>query len=495
VFSKSINYTASAKQKVFSAIWCLQLALLFAARPYWVSLLTASLVACVASIIFIFVLTRKNINVIMPAYLLSYGISYFLYYLTLFTILSIFAYPMSRGYSSGDNIDFGRPTYLAIHAIASSLHLFLSYVLFRIKRFRNGFPFLLKEYAVIASLLFTGNILFFAALLDILFENDDIFIMSAFLLGIIAIGVGIFIWIRKGIKAFYRRKIKESGIEILERELAEKDNQIRLLTEQNNAIRVANHKTTHRLATLERSIAGIIKEMPRRDFSVELGEELHILMEDIKRLSCDYQDEVGQTKIKKPLSSTKIKMIDDLFGYFSDQCAESNIDFNLKINGSIPYMVERVIAQSDLETMIGDHLQNALIAVNAGDNPFRSILALLGLTENGYEFTVFDSGIPFEQDTLMRLGVDYTTTHADTGGSGIGLMTTFEVMSKSKASLIISENRPSHAGYSKSITIRFDNKGQYIIETYRYDDFSENERYTLKPKEVLCEEGGGVLEV
>lgn len=173
-------------------------------------------------------------------------------------------------------------------------------------------------------------------------------------------------------------------------------------------------------------------------------------------------------------------MLDDLLRYFSEQCAEKNIDFNLKISGSIPFMTEHVIPQNKLETMIGDHLQDELIAVNTSAHPFRSILAVLGLVEDFYEFAIFDSGIPFEADTLIQLGTKRVTTHADTGGSGIGFMTTFDTMRKYGASLIIDEKKTNNADYSKSVTIRFDGKHQYIIQTYRPDVFpNQDDRFIV----------------
>lgn len=279
---------------------------------------------------------------------------------------------------------------------------------------------------------------------------------------------------------FYKRRMKDRSIELLEQELAEKEKEIQRLTEQNDALRVASHKTNHRLAALEYGVAGLANRMQSGNFTMELAEDLSVTLEDVKRLSRDYQNDANLARRLKPLTSTKIRAIDELFEYFSKQCEENKVNFNLKVNGSIPHMVEHAIPQSKLETMIGDHLQDALIAVNASDNAFRSILAVLGLAEDCYELTVFDSGVPFKVDTLAQLGVERVTTHTDTGGSGIGFMTTFETMRECGVSLVISEKEPSVADFTKSVTIRFDGKNQYIIETYRPDDFpSQNDRYSI----------------
>jgi len=60
------------------------------------------------------------------------------------------------------------------------------------------------------------------------------------------------------------------------------------------------------------------------------------------------------------------------------------------------------------------------------------------------------------------------TTHAESGGTGIGFMSTFEIMSDCRASLIISEKAPPGEGiYTKSVTVRFDRRYDYKVESYR----------------------------
>jgi len=173
-----------------------------------------------------------------------------------------------------------------------------------------------------------------------------------------------------------------------------------------------------------------------------------------------------------------------LFKYYADKFAEDDIKFNLVVNGSIIYMVDNIIKAGALETLIVNHLNDAHIAINSAENTFRSIAVIIGVNdiENCYEFTVFDGGIPFEVDTLERLGSERVTTHADSGGSGIGFETTFEIIREIGASLVINEREPTMAYYSKSVSICFDRKGEYRIETYRMDSFPPSDRYIVTPR-------------
>lgn len=469
-FAKSINYIPSTNYKWIFALWCVSWAFLYAISFLWIPMVIFLPILCAISIVFIWRLNKIKLDTVISAFLLSFGVSYSLLGITSALVGLVFAPFFGIKYAN-DLIDFNEPLDLLLTFLVACLQLLFAFLLFKIKRFRNGFPFLFKKYSVILALVVAGIILVLVSLLIIPKESGvKPYFFFPLLIGIIIVGAGIIIWIRSGIKAFYKRKLKEHSVELYEQDLAEKEHAIQQLTEQNDALRGTIHKTNHRLAALERSVGGLLQEIP---LSSETSEELASALEDIKRLSKDFQNDISLVKGETNLPSTKIKMLDNLLEYFAEQCTNNKIDFILKVSGSILYMVEHMISQSKLETIIGDHLQNALIAVNASENSFRCILAILGLSENDYELSIFDSGIPFEIDTLARLGKEHVTTHANIGGSGIGFMTTFEVMQEYEASLIINEKKPSNTDFTKSVTVRFDGKNQYVIETYRPDDFSD----------------------
>lgn len=177
-----------------------------------------------------------------------------------------------------------------------------------------------------------------------------------------------------------------------------------------------------------------------------------------------------------------------MFKYMQSECDSKKIQFNLKINGNIYHMINNKIPQSRLVTLIGDHLRDAIIAIDFSNNTFKSILAVLGENKGVYEFCVFDTGIEFKIDTLLNLGLKPATTHKDSGGTGIGFMTTFETMKETKASLIIDEMREmSNTDYTKSVTIRFDGKNEYRIKSYRSDEIKKK----MKDNRIIIENKKG----
>ena len=473
-YVKSINITATVSiiHKAAMVLWCALWALFRVLAPPWMPALLIRPVTCVVFIIFIRLLTKTKFEIVVSAYLLSYGISYSMLSIATGVVASVSALFVISGNADSAVYDDNSIVFLLLGIVIVAIQLILSYLLFRIRRFRNGFPFLFNKHAVVIALIVAGVTLILVSLVIApaeVFGNSSYLLLAIF--SVVIVGIGVIIWVRRGIKAFYRKKMKELSVDLLEKELAQKKEEIRRLTIQSVAIRAADHKVIHRLTVMERSVAALVEAARENALSTKVSEELSILAEDIVRLSQDYHEGIEKTKASIPLPTTKIKMVDEMFEYFSKLFMDEDIEFNLKVNGSILYMIENIVSQSKLEIMIGDHLENARIAVNAGDGSFRSIFVVLGLVENCYELSVLDSGIPFELNTLLRLGTDCVTTHSDNGGSGIGFRTTFEAARECGASVIIIEKKPKEADFSKSVTVRFDGKNDYIVQTHRAGEF------------------------
>ena len=149
-----------------------------------------------------------------------------------------------------------------------------------------------------------------------------------------------------------------------------------------------------------------------------------------------------------------------MLSYFQKECFENNIEFIFKLDCNINKIIDNLISKNELETLLGDLLRNAIIAINHSNNKYRSIMIVLGIKENYYELDIFDSGIPFELNTLLNLGIQKCSTHLNEGGTGIGFITTFETLQNTKSSIIITEMDSEI--YSKCIGIRFDKKNKSI---------------------------------
>jgi len=476
VCGRAINHKDLNIKKIALILWCLVWAVMFSIEP--IPLLMIRVIFCTASVVFIWKLHKIKIDTALPAFLLAYGISYVFYAFAHFIASIVFNPFLSDRLMNYSVVNFNEPIFLLFYAIIAILQFLFAYFFYKIRRFKLGFPFLSERLALVVTLIIAGIILAVSSFLTSQRGNIGTFYMIfIFIIGVAVIGTGIYIWIRMNFNFFQRKKMWERNEELHLQEKEELTCQIQHYKEMHEAVRDANHRMLHRQTVTERSILRLLKKAQEYGLPAEFNEELTMELVKVQELSREYQERVG-VKVNKKLPSSNIHAIDGMFALFADRFEENDMDFNLKVNGSIVYMVEKIVNQSKLETMIGDHLQDALIAVNAGTGGMRSILAMIGEFEGCYEFSVHDSGIPFEVETLMRLGLEYVTTHAENGGSGVGFMTTFETMRECGASLIIKENVPG-SGFSKSVTIRFDGEKKYIIKTHRPDDFPLNDRYII----------------
>lgn len=88
--------------------------------------------------------------------------------------------------------------------------------------------------------------------------------------------------------------------------------------------------------------------------------------------------------------------------------------------------------------------------------------------ERKFNLTEYQTnGQPFLPEFFQDFGLKAHTTHAGNGGNGIGLMGIWKLKKKYRASLVITEYAPGTYSYTKQISLIFDAKKHYIIQTYR----------------------------
>lgn len=345
------------------------------------------------------------------------------------------------------------------------------YKLLTIKRLRNGISFLKNKEKVnnigIVGIAFVGISLLIYSKVG---TNDNFWINTYLLAGIIIEAICMFVWIRRKITKYYKQKLKEKTIEELENEIKQKDLEISKILKENQNIATINHKYSNRIKSLEEISAQILsKPEIIEKMKVEFGTDFGDIQKQINKISEEYSKEMQENiKHEKQLVKTGIFGIDNILEYMKKEAEKSNIKFELKINANIKYMIENIIDQSKLETLLGDHIKDAIIAINHSNNTYRSILTIIAIIEDCYEICIYDTGIEFEIETLLNLGTKPITTHKETGGSGIGFMTTFQTLKETKASLIIEEKHEmNNTDYTKAVRIRFDGKNEYRISSYR----------------------------
>ncbi len=393
--------------------------------------------------------------------LISYAICMVLYVISI--IINFIPYRICSEVFHIDN------DYLTLFLLLMVLSILL-YGFFKIKRFKNGFDFLKiklnNDYTdIIVMNISTIIILIYSSLGSFVRINFEKLTRNLFI-SFSIIAIIMIITIQKTLTMYYKQKLLKQTMKDYERELVEKNKEIERLKSEKFNISKITHEFYNRQKALEKSVKDKLSNM-------ETAEELGAINR-IQDLTKEYSQKLEAMKSLTTLPLTEIPEIDDMFKYMQTECDKNKIEFKLKIVGDMFYLVNHIIPKNKLATMIGDHIRDAIIAINSSKTTDREIFVILGIKDRKYELCIYDTGIEFEIDTLLKLGLEPVTTHKDTGGSGIGFLTTFETLNETKASLMIKELSDSEGNhYTKAVIIRFDNKHQYKIYSYRAKEMKE----------------------
>ena len=344
------------------------------------------------------------------------------------------------------------------------LHITLLYIFLSIKRIRKGFVFLQvnikNEYMEILILNISIVILFCTMILS---SYDKVVSRKAWI-GLTIFSIIMFITIQKSLQLYYKQKLQEREVEEIKEELKNKDKEIKELEKENLKLNKKNHSIAHKQKSLE-------YELEQMLLNDQIVDGNHI-KDKIESLSNEMQNETVSIELTK----TNIDKIDSMLKYMQSECVKNKIDFQLQINGNIHHMINKYIEKEDLEILIADLIKNAIIAINHSENNNKSILVRLGIIDGAYSLYVYDSGIEFEIDTLINLGVKPSTTHVNDGGTGMGWMNTFDTLKKYKASLVIEEyGKPVEDNFTKVIRIIFDKENTYKVSSYREEEIRERD--------------------
>ena len=266
-----------------------------------------------------------------------------------------------------------------------------------------------------------------------------------------------FITIQKSLQLYYKQKMLIKELDETKEDLARAENKIKILEKEN----IEESKKRHTIIHKQKSIEYKLEEMlTKTEMSTEEAAEVKERLEKLNK-------EIYTEKEVMELDKTGISSIDDMLKYMQSECVKNKIDFTLQIKGNIHYMVHNLVKEEELETLLADHIKDAIIAINHTDNANRSILVRLGNIDDIYSLYIYDSGVEFKPEVLESLGKKPCTTYANEGGTGMGFMNTFDTVRKHKASLIIEEiGKPVKDNYTKVIIIKFDKKNEFKVKSY-----------------------------
>lgn len=342
--------------------------------------------------------------------------------------------------------------------------------LFKIKRFRNGMPFL-NSYAF-------NNFAFFICLFIITLSiytasswpNYEI---QALLPLVFAFSLAFLIhWWQSQITKSYKRSLQLRELESLRMELAEKEKQVVELSRQNQELGRLIHKDNKLIPAMEHAV----HEYFITDFATldDAKNRAQTLLLEIEALSKNRSNIILEMNISKSKHySTGVPSLDTLLNYMDKRARQEHINLSVHMSIDLNTYIPKAITSEDLVHVLSDLLENAIIA--SKDRADANIQLQFYESEKHFIIEIGDNGIPFEITSLVNFGLTQFTTHEDTGGSGIGLMDIWKIKEKYSASLHITEYE-DNAPFTKKIALIFNKKNRYSISTNRKEDILQQSK-------------------
>ena len=263
----------------------------------------------------------------------------------------------------------------------------------------------------------------------------------------------------------YRRKLQQFEMQKLKNELVQKEQEIARLLENNKALAQIIHRDNKLIPAMELAVNTFLQNQNTlsphqlKEQGLALAAHLQTMSQERKFNLTEYQTN-GQ-----PLASTGICAVDAVLQLMYQRALQEQIGYTLRITENIKTTAMQSLSEEDFSHLLADLIENAFIAMS--DVTDKKILINLGRMGNHLSVEISDNGQPFSPEIFQDFGLKAHTTHAGNGGSGIGLMDIWKLKKKYRASLVITKYVPGTYSYTKQISLIFDAKKHYIIQTYR----------------------------
>ena len=447
LFGKLINKKISHKKiLVNTIIFVLSNTVLYAIRiylPYF-----TILILLILTIIHAIITYQVQAKLAIATSIISLGLCYIL-----FSIASICA---------GFLLSF---TYYcpAVHSYIKLLHIIVTFIImilfaiiiFKFKRFKNGMPFLLSKQSNTIGIFTTCCILLFSSLFTL--QNLSNSIYSLIIIIAIVLGIILLIWWWKQLNILYVNRFCENKINQLESDLdnSRKDNE-----HLGNII----HKDNKLIPAMVMSVHTAISSINNCD--TKTAAKLTDLLSELEKLSAERSSLVTkQIDGDKIMPTSGLFRLDMMLQFMKQKADNLSIELSYDFHINIHEMLTTLFTEDFITTIIADLTENALIATNLSCN-FKKIYIDFTLKNNIYRIDIYDTGIPFEPYTIQNAGKKRGSTHLDTGGSGIGLITIFTLLKQCGGSFEIDEIL-DNTDYTKKVSIVLDSLNQYRIHSNR----------------------------
>lgn len=408
-------------------------------------------------ILFTFIFLTQTLHTLpeisMTATIISYGMSYITFTISV-AIIGI-------GVTSAFHLSFSAYNHTLLQTLTAFIQIIITPLLFHSKRLKRGMPFLTNKLHSM-TLMLISILLLFTALLLSNSNNSDVYVIP--FLFIFLLATFIYLSWKNNITKTYLDKLKEKDITELNSLLDEKDLRIRQLEEENQELAKIIHGDNKLIPAMALAVESFIQDTA--SLAPAVSQTGNRLLNELNQMSTNRKGIIHDQDFRcRVIPSTNVTSVDNLLKYMQQKAHEMDIDFNAAVSCNLKSMIHKAIAEDELNTLLADLLENALIATK--QNCGHHVLLNIDLVEKFYVISIFDSGTPFSREVLINLGLKNYTTHENDGGSGIGLVTSYEIIQKHNASLAIDEYALRSGLYTKKVSVTFNHMRQYSLYTYR----------------------------
>ena len=356
-----------------------------------------------------------------------------------------------------------------IHTLIGITQFSIIYFCFHVPRLQKGMLFL--HYLPSGNIGFTLSITIVMLIImanQIETKTDSLF-LSLFSFILISAFLLIYWW-NYHITQTYRKFLRRNELDSLNLLLEERNQQIIYLKNENDKLARIIHKDNKIIPALSMTIIDSHENKTELDLSkLESDSSLYTKLKQLYAERTETLEKYQREILRLP--QTSFDSINAVLSFMQSESLNAGIPYEVVLLDNLDSTIPAEITENDFTHILSDLLVNAVNACR--DVPSASIQVYLGKMKYISTIKICNTGNIFNIETLKNLGLVRHTTHANTGGSGIGLMDIWKIKEKYKATLLIDEIADaSLSEIYTHVNLLFNHKNHYIIQSDRHKELS-----------------------
>lgn len=277
--------------------------------------------------------------------ILAFGFSYAAFSLACIPVSIVFV----SFHIASDTVFRDLIVFLCIAVIQISLTL----ISMKSNRIKKGLAYLIRGGVGDVGIYISIMIFLIVGLLSTKEHTHYVYIIPIALIMICS--VTLFFWRKNQITKLYIDQSKNQEIDLLERTIEEKDKLIETLRSDNDNLSQIIHKDNKLIPAMITAMKKYLSESDDSE-AADVLSQLESIYEG--RMNAVKSYELSQKK--QP--SVGISSTDAVIFYMQQKAAEFGVNFDLCISADVVKMTENVINKDDLNTLLADLIENAIIA-------------------------------------------------------------------------------------------------------------------------------------